>query len=837
MPPRTFTPLIKAPWLAAGLGSALLATGLALGATTRLAVRLITTGGTLATLLCLTGLLTLAVATWSQRLRYVLDGLIVAGSGIFLFYLLILGPSGLSSPPPVITALAWVAAAASGIGAVAYLRSNPPRTPIAVVATAVPALPAACFVLAFAFWYRMTALTTLGLLLMAAAFAFLLLAAHRAAHHIPAPAPTGHATLPRLGTGLSTVPVAAALIAALYWVLMAGPLPAHMAYGATAIAAALIGRQALTMRDARRYADELAVREAHFRSIVSGASDMTLILDSTLTTTWLSPSASRRLGDGQCFLRLTHPEDAEMVVGRLRQVLDGSGGTESRLDSRILDTSGIWRDIESTISDQRHVPQVGGLVMHSRDVTERKRLERELAQMAFTDPLTGLGNRRALLSTLAEVRGRTCTLLTLDLDGFKNVNDVRGHDVGDAVLAQVASRLRANLRPGDVPTRLGGDEFAVLMWSPPDRATSVAERLRRILSTPYEVGDLTVFLSASIGLAGCRTAEDVPTLLRNADIALRSAKRGGKNRVEEYDHAYALWMARRMELAQELRGAAERGELSFVYQPILTLASRRLIGVEALLRWRHPRLGVVEPGEFIPVAEESSLVADLGTWALHEACRQLSVWLRAGYDLWVSVNVSTSHIQAPEFPGLLNTALRAHRVPSGRLVLEVTDHRVTRGSGALADRIADVRAMGVRVALDDFGAGHSSLAQLRTLPVDIVKIDENLESLADIVVQLGRRLGLEVIVEGIEEPAQLTSLLAAGCELGQGYLLGHPMPAEHLEALLADSDPPPVQLDPVQQASPIPQQDQLRHGLSQRLRETYDHDVGQVDSAHEMRQA
>ncbi|MEV6526686.1 bifunctional diguanylate cyclase/phosphodiesterase [Longispora sp. NPDC051575] len=788
-----------------------LAHGLALSADARIGIRLTTLAGLGCAALLLTGLLTMrgGPCGWGARVRAVLDGLLVAGSGAYVVWLLILGPR-IVRPPAIVTVAGATVAVVCGAGVAVCLRASQPKGPVFAVAAGAGLLSAGTFAHVLWRWAALPGTRPAGLVLWLAGVGVLVLAVVRATGE-SGPGPAGHAPLPRLGTGLSMLPVAAALGATLYHLVTVGPLTVRAAYAATAVAAALVGRQALTMRDARRYAAELAHREAHFRSIVAGASDVTMILDSRLDVGWLSPSAAWRLGlierdiVARSFLELPHPEDVEAVEDVLREILAGPGGSQTRMYARILDAAGEWRDLESMISDQRHVPQVAGLVMHCRDVTDRKHLERELAKMAYADPLTGLGNRRALLRTLHdEAGGRTCTLLTLDLDGFKNVNDVRGHDVGDAVLVEVAHRLRANLRPGDVPTRLGGDEFAVLMWSGPRAAAVVAGRLLKVLNAPYRLDELTVFLSASIGLAGCRTATDVPQLLRNADMALRSAKRGGKNRVEEYDAEYAESMARRADMAQELRGAGERGELSLVFQPVLHLPDNRLVGVEALLRWRHPRLGVVEPSEFIPVAEESDLVEELGTWTLHRTCHQLSAWLRAGHDLWASVNLSTRQLHLPEFPVHLAELLRIHRLPGYRLTVEIAEHRMARDIKGLSERIMVLRGMGVRVALDDFGAGYSSLAQLRTLPVDIVKIDKDLEPLADLVVQLGQRLGLEVIVEGIEEPAQLATMAAAGCRLGQGFLLGRPMPAERLEAL---------------------------------LEETFAHDVGQVDSGREMRQA
>jgi diguanylate cyclase (GGDEF)-like protein len=433
-----------------------------------------------------------------------------------------------------------------------------------------------------------------------------------------------------------------------------------------------------------------------------------------------------------------------------------------------------------------------------RRTTERLvHSEAHFRVMAYTDALTGLANRRQLLNTLQEevAGGPPCVLLAIDLDGFKNINDSRGHDVGDAVLVDVAQRLRTNVRPGDLAVRMGGDEFAVLMWAPAAEATAVAERLLTVLCRPYEVDGASMFLSASIGLAACATADTIEGLMRNADVALRFAKQRGKQRVEQYDLAYDQWLCRRTELEHELRGAVDRGELMLVYQPVVHLPDGRVSGVETLLRWHHPRLGTVPPDEFIPLAEEAGLIHRLGAFVLHEACHQLSRWIADGHDVYLTVNVSPRELHTPEYATQVAELLRGHRVPPERLVIEVTEHAVAQDVQQLVDRLTALRAAGVRVALDDFGSGYSSLGQLRTLPVDILKIDRTLIAppeagsvrfappLADVVVQLGNRLGLDVVAEGITDEGQRRVLEEAGCRYAQGDLFGRPMPAERVEAL------------------------------------------------------
>lgn len=431
--------------------------------------------------------------------------------------------------------------------------------------------------------------------------------------------------------------------------------------------------------------------------------------------------------------------------------------------------------------------------------------EAHFRAIAHTDALTDLANRRELLRILQEEvpGGPACVLLSVDLDGFKNINDIRGHDVGDAVLVEVARRLRSNVRPGDCPARLGGDEFAVLMWAKPSEAKSMATRLLNVLNQPYELATGTVFVTASIGLAGCLEADSIDSLLRNADLALRFAKQSGKNRVEAYDVAYDDLVRRRTELEHELRGAVDRGELMLVFQPVVEVASGVVAGVEALLRWHHPRLGTVPPAEFIPLAEEVGLIDGVGRFVVHEAARQLSRWIADGHDLWMSVNASVRELHTPEYADLIREVLRLHRVPAGKLTIEVTEHAAARDVQQLKQRLTDLRAIGVRIALDDFGSEYSSLKLLRTLPVDALKIDRELlendcatpecgpaecdESrhapIVDVVVTIGQRLGLDVVAEGVSEPGQRAMLVEYGCRYAQGTLFGGGMPAERVETL------------------------------------------------------
>jgi diguanylate cyclase (GGDEF)-like protein len=485
--------------------------------------------------------------------------------------------------------------------------------------------------------------------------------------------------------------------------------------------------------------------------------------------------------------------------------------------------------------------------------------EAHFKRLAHTDPLTGLANRRGLQQALRECQcpDEPLVLVGIDLDGFKTVNDMRGHDVGDAVLVEVGWRLRRNLLEDDVAARLGGDEFAVLLHGTADEGMLTAHRLLAVLGEPYEVVGGSVFLSASLGVA------DTTELIRDADLALRYAKQRGKNRVERYQARYDELLRRRGTLESELRHAIDRDQLRLVFQPVVALPSMRPVGAEALLRWHHPTLGAVRPDEFIPVAEDSGLINRIGSWVLAQSVKQLADWLAKGHDVWVSVNLSPKELHAADYAGQVADVLAEHGVPAQRLVLEVTEHAVATDMEELVSRLAELRATGVRVALDDFGAGYSSLGQLRTLPVDILKIDHALVAepesrtgtaapLVDVVVRLGHRLGLEVLAEGIGTPAQRAAVEEAGCRLGQGSLFGWGVPAEHLEAQLDSlrtGTPRPLPAprnDPPVSGQPRSQVVTLGPGMKQ-LRAVLptdpafgalvgDQNVGSVDSPSEMGQ-
>jgi diguanylate cyclase (GGDEF)-like protein len=435
--------------------------------------------------------------------------------------------------------------------------------------------------------------------------------------------------------------------------------------------------------------------------------------------------------------------------------------------------------------------------------------QHNLTQEANTDSLSGLANRAAFRARVAATLARpdrrdgTQAVLFVDLDDFKDVNDTLGHAAGDELLRVVGARLLDAMRPGDLVARLGGDEFALLLDGVADvaAAVAVARRAVKALAAPIRLDATTAIVGASVGVAMRHGASTLESLMREADVAMYSAKGKGKNRVECYDAGLDELVIARHSLRADLLGATARGELVLDYQPIVHLETGHLDGMEALVRWQHPTRGLLPPSEFIQLAETTGDIVGIGAWVLETAARQLRQWQQRYENplLWMSVNVSVCQLETPSFADDVQAILVATGLDPATLVLEVTESTLAdpkRGSAAALNRL---RRLGLRVALDDFGTGYSSLAHLRDIPVDILKIDRSFVSgssasltgiaLLEAIVGLGGRLGLQIIPEGIEEPDQLSRLSALGCRIGQGFLMSRPVPAEAIDALLASPLP------------------------------------------------
>ena len=551
--------------------------------------------------------------------------------------------------------------------------------------------------------------------------------------------------------------------------------------------------------------------EAYFRTLVQNAHDVILIVDDRGLIRYASPSAETLLGPGSTVGRRA----VDLVVERdaaeraLRSVWAGETRPGTR-SYQILRTDGKRVDVEVVSRDLRHDPTVRGVVLTMRDVTEQRKLEDELTHRANHDSLTGLANRVLFRDrverALAADDGRVVGVLLVDLDDFKLVNDTMGHGTGDELLVAVAGRLTATLRPHDVAARLGGDEFAILIQGAAN-ATEIEEIAARVVDALAAPLDVVVGMttSVSVGVATTPGARSSAEMLSQADLALYAAKGAGKGRWCRYEPGLHLAAVDRLEVRNELEHAIASGAFTLRYQPIVELCSGALVGVEALVRWRHPRRGLVPPGDFIHVAEETGLVVPLGSWVLDCALSDLARWRREGApgtSVMMSVNVSALQVRAPDFLNTLVEALARWEVPAESLVLEITETALLGEDDRVTADLSALRELGLHIAIDDFGTGYSSLDYLRRHAIDVLKIDRSfingIESsgrqaaLVGAIVHLARALDLRVVAEGVETSTQRDVLLQAGCRLGQGHLFSVAVTADEIVARLLAAAPRPA---------------------------------------------
>jgi diguanylate cyclase (GGDEF)-like protein len=424
-------------------------------------------------------------------------------------------------------------------------------------------------------------------------------------------------------------------------------------------------------------------------------------------------------------------------------------------------------------------------------VTKLESLQGQLHHQAYHDPLTDLPNRALFMERVRDelaTPGETIAVLFVDVDDFKTVNDSLGHGIGDALLVSVADRLRACVRPQDTVARLGGDEFGVMLpgvVDPVGQGRAVAQRILNAFALPVEAGTTLLSVHLSVGIADSgASGEDGDALLRNADVAMYEAKAKGKARFELFEASMADAIVRRHALKEQLAKAVEREEIVVQYQPIVELATGRLVAAEALVRWEHPARGLVPPSEFVPLAEETGLIVPLGRHVLNAACAQAARW---GDGLRMHVNLSVGELLHPDLPAVVREALATAGIGPDQLVLEITESQLLGDTEGAAERFRVLRELGVRIALDDFGTGYSSLSYLHSLPLDALKIAKTFVDALDsdgresgfvaMILELARTLDLDVIAEGIETPAQLAALRELGARLGQGFLLGRPSEA------------------------------------------------------------
>jgi diguanylate cyclase (GGDEF)-like protein/PAS domain S-box-containing protein len=557
----------------------------------------------------------------------------------------------------------------------------------------------------------------------------------------------------------------------------------------------------------------------YYRAVADHASDSFVVLSPTGTVIDAAGSLQALVGYdaslsiGGDALALVHPDDRGLARTLLADALANPGTTvEGEVRVLTADGSYLWMGVLGT--SLCHDPAIGGIVVNTHDITARKEAEAALEHRALHDPVTGLANRALFRDRLEHALARRASeetdvaVLFCDLDGFKLVNDTIGHDAGDEMLRIAAGRFANSVRPIDTLARIGGDEFAVLVESDGDlltEADAIAARLLEAMAQPVEIRGVPMIVTTSIGIAvasGHDDGDHPDDLLRDADTAMYGAKAAGRNRAVRYDPSMRAAVLTHAQLRTDLRLAVERNELAMRYQPIVELASGRVAGFEALLRWDHPTRGMLDPDDFVPIAEETGAIVEVGEWALRTACRDAHRWgsTGAGPLPSVSVNVSGHQLVRPEFVDEVSRALVDSGLPAPSLLIEITESTLVEHTEQVAARLRALKAIGVRIAIDDFGVGQSSLAYLREFPVDVIKLDrsfvatiadpEHVPALIGGLLELARTLDLRSLAEGIETPAQREALAREGCELGQGFLFARPVDSLTAGRMLTMVDAP-----------------------------------------------
>ncbi|MDI3408474.1 putative bifunctional diguanylate cyclase/phosphodiesterase [Streptomyces cavernicola] len=589
-------------------------------------------------------------------------------------------------------------------------------------------------------------------------------------------------------------------------------------FTACTVVLALVVRQAIMLLDNITLTQELAQKENHFRSLVQGSSDVIMIAAPNGILRYVSPAAAGVWGRdadelvGSELATLIHPADLGRVVHEIRRFLAVRPQDEptTRIECRFRSGNGTWLNVESTVN--RHH---GGLIFNSRDVTERVRLQAQLQHNAEHDPLTDLPNRALFTKRVAGALGgrrigdRGTAVLFIDLDGFKGVNDTIGHQAGDELLVQAARRLAESVRSGDTAARLGGDEFAALIVGDGDRDRAareriiheLADRLRVRLSDPYVIDGRDVRVAASIGVSFAEPGVTAGELLRNADLAMYRAKAAGKGRVVLYAPQMQAEVVRKAELATRLRSALHEGEFVLLHQPVVTLDSGDVTGVAAQARWRSAQGLLFTPAEFLRVADDQDRAAELGRWLLEEAVEQAAERGRAGHAVPVTVRMGAQRLLDRSMPlGSVEALLTRYGLPSGALVIELAESDPRTPLDELERRLAALRRLGVRIALDGLGTGHAAINALRRLPVDVLKLDRSLvegvvesarlHKITSGLLRIAGDLGLQSVADGVDLPEQVVALREMGCTHGQGMAFSGPVDEYRLRRALAGGDYP-----------------------------------------------
>lgn len=565
----------------------------------------------------------------------------------------------------------------------------------------------------------------------------------------------------------------------------------------------------LDITDLRMAETALQQSESYLRTLFDHSTDLIAVIADDDTITYLSPGSHGMLGCdpadyiGEAVTSLVHPDERGQVMDALAEAR-ALHITPVPVEFRIRHVDGTWRWLEAVGRKVVAEPGLEGVVVNARDITERRLLEAEVTFRAFHDSLTNLPNRALYLDRLEHALRRSArspssvAVAFLDLDNFKVVNDSLGHVAGDALLVEVALRLSGAIRDIDTVARLGGDEFMILIEEADGlgQVLHVAERIMTALQTPIMIGQRPVIVTASTGIVLGEAHISAADMIRHADLAMYTAKDNGKDRVVVFNPAMHLHALHRLEIEHDLRVAIDHGELSLRYQPEIALATGALFGVEALVRWEHPDGVTRLPADFIAVAEETGLIVPLGAWVLRHACADAARWIAAS-DLSetfaLSVNLSLSQFRDPLLVSVVRESMADAGLQPSRLILEITESILADDPDHVAETLQLLRDLGVRIAVDDFGAGYSSLGRLRRIPVDFLKIDRTFSTrigtdvadtaLMSSMIDLAHALGKQVVAEGVETQAQAMLLHELGCDVAQGYLYARPLLESDIPAL------------------------------------------------------
>jgi diguanylate cyclase (GGDEF)-like protein/PAS domain S-box-containing protein len=571
---------------------------------------------------------------------------------------------------------------------------------------------------------------------------------------------------------------------------------------------ALIIHYVEDVTDMSRAQREILFRERRFRALVEDASDLILVVSPDRQISYASPSVHRLLGDGEharkatLWGELAHPEDrADALTLLARAHAEPNNTVHARY--RVVDAHGATRWVDAHARSHLADPAVDGIIITIRDVTEQRSAELTLQEQALQDPLTGLPNRRwftrAARQALARAeRGRRLVgLAVMDVDNFKRVNDRLGHPAGDELLVQLSTRMSRALRPGDTVARLGGDEFVILTEDLHDErdAVVVAQRIVDAATGRYELGrDVRTWVTLSVGASAGGGDMDAGALLSEADAALYESKRAGRNRISLFDPAMQAHLRRRLEVEQELHRGLEAHQFVLYWQPIVSARDGSTLGAEALIRWQHPQRGLLAPTHFLPVAEEAGLMTQIGAWVLEEAITQAARWADLPHHPQVFLNLAAEQLNEPGLVDRITEQTTVHGVDPARVGLEVSERMLTSDLDETSQLITALRDRGFGVAVDDFGAGNTSLAWLRELPIDVLKLDRQFtaalaepttRAIVSALTQLAPAIGVTSLAAGVETAEQLETLAELGCDYAQGYHLARPVPAGQLTELLA----------------------------------------------------